>query len=312
MCLSVTILSMLLYLAERPPEVSTLHDDSVTLDSESDQLPAEQPEVAPVFIAEAQTPPTAPVSDQVFTLSPQFYNYGVVGVLALIIGLALGGFLFGGGGGISEEALRIAVREELAQQLSQVQLNTGPVDFMADNDPFLGPADAPVTVVEFSDFLCQYCGRHYEQTLRPLLEEYDGLIKYVYRDYPGVGGQYAVTSALAAECANDQGKFWDYHNILFENSSSLASDNLENILIGFAGELSLDVPTFTTCLQSRQHQDDIVLDRTDGLGRGVSGTPGFFINGRFLSGAQPIDTFRALINDELAKQGITPPGGSDS
>lgn len=273
-------------------------------------LEAEAPGTSPdgTFIAPAAPAPAT--SDQVFTISPQLYNYGVVAILFLIVGLVLGALLFGGGSGVSEAQLRIAVREELAQQLGALELSAGPVDLMVDDDPFMGPENAPVTIVEFSDFLCSFCGRHYEQTLWPLLEEYGDLVRYVYRDYPGVGGQYAVTSAIAAECADDQGKFWDFHNRLFDSQTSLASADLENILIGYAGELGMDVPTFTTCLQNRTYQDEVLLDYTDGESRGITGTPGFFINGQFMSGAQPIDRFRVLINRELERQGIEPPSRS--
>lgn len=255
------------------------------------------------YIQPAAEQPAAPSNADVFTLSPQVFNYGIVALLSLIVGLVLGALLFGGNNGIDEATLRIALREELAE-LDLGAAAAMPVDFLADDDPFLGAADAPVTIVEFSDFLCSFCRRHYQQTLAPLLEEYDGLVRYVYRDYPGVGGEYAVQSALAAECANDQDQFWPYHNLLFDNAESLASADLPNILIGFAGQLSLDVDEFTACFNEQRHMQDILLDRTDGDSNGVNGTPGFFINGRFLSGAQPIDTFRALIDRELDRLNI--------
>lgn len=224
-----------------------------------------------------------------------------VAVVSLLVGIVIGGVLFKGDGGLKESTLRIALREELARiNVAAAQ----PVNYYADDDPFLGPADAPVVIVEFSDFLCSFCGRHFAQTLQPILQNYDGYVRYVYRDYPGVGGQYAVVSALGAQCANDQGRFWDFHNILFNNQQALATDNLENVLIGYARDLSLDVDVFTTCLQTQQHLSDIILDRSDGDAIGMRGTPGFLINGRFISGAQPYETFATLIDAELARQGI--------
>ncbi|MDX1993538.1 MAG: thioredoxin domain-containing protein [bacterium] len=263
------------------------------------------PSAPSAYIAPSQaaSTPAASSDQQVFTLSPQLYNYGAVAILFLIVGMALGALVFGGNGGIDESTLRIAIREELAA-LDLSASAARPVDYMADDDPFLGPSDAPVTIVEFSDFLCSFCGRHYRETLNPLMEEYNGLVKYVYRDYIGVGGDYAYQSALAAECANDQGKFWDYHNLLFDNQAALASDSLQNTLIGFAGQLSLDVDSFTSCLTNETHRQDVILDRTDGDSVGMTGTPGFLINGQFLSGAQPIDVFRAVIDRELTKLGI--------
>lgn len=288
-----------------PSVTDTLHDPTPPQET----APASPAESTAAYIAPAE-PAAATPSDEVFTLSPQLFNYGVIAVLFLIVGIAIGALLFGGGSGIDEATLRIALREELADL--ELNASAAAVDYMADDDPFQGPADAPVTIVEFSDFLCSFCRRHYQQTLAPLLEEYDGLVKYVYRDYPGVGGQYAVQAALAAECANDQGQFWPYHNVLFDNAEALASDDLANMLVGFAGQLSLDVDAFSACLEEQTHLQDIVLDRTDGDSNGVSGTPGFFINGRFLSGAQPIDTFRALIDRELARLNIDPDAPRES
>lgn len=248
--------------------------------------------------APAETPRT---SDEVFTMPRIPSGYMVVAVVSLLVGIVIGGVLFKGDGGLKESTLRIALREELARiNVAAAQ----PVNYYADDDPFLGPADAPVVIVEFSDFLCSFCGRHFAQTLQPILQNYDGYVRYVYRDYPGVGGQYAVISALGAQCANDQGRFWDFHNILFNNQQALATDNLENVLIGYARDLSLDVGVFTACLQTQQHLSDIILDRSDGDAIGMRGTPGFLINGRFISGAQPYETFATLIDAELARQGI--------
>lgn len=261
-----------------------------------------------VLAVEAEASVTAPASeapkasDEVFAIPRIPTGYVVVAVMSLLVGIVIGGLLFGGDDGLKESTLRIALREELAR------INVGgaaqPVNYYADDDPFLGPADAPIVIVEFSDFLCSFCGRHFAQTLQPLLQNYDGYIRYVYRDYPGVGGQYAVVSALGAECANDQGRFWDFHNTLFNNQQALATDSLESVLIGYARDLSLDVDVFTTCLQTQQHLSDIILDRSDGDAIGMRGTPGFLINGRFISGAQPYETFATLIDAELARQGI--------
>jgi protein-disulfide isomerase len=180
-------------------------------------------------------------------------------------------------------------------------------NYKMDDDPFIGAEDAPVVIVEFSDFLCGFCGRHFDQTLTPILENYDGYVRYVYRDFPGVGGQNAVQSALAAECADDQDKFWDYHTILFNNQDQLGTDltELRTVLIDFATELELDIDAFTECYDSDRYVTEILLDRSDGEAAGMRGTPGFLINGRFLSGAQPYEAFAAVIDDELAKRGIS-------
>ncbi|MEQ8671948.1 MAG: thioredoxin domain-containing protein [Aggregatilineales bacterium] len=240
-------------------------------------------------------------NDEVFTLPANLINYVIIALLFFFAGIAVGGVVMNNSDGVNESTLRIILNEALAD----ADINSSAVvDYMEDDDPFLGPADAPVVIVEFSDFLCSFCGRHYQQTLEPLLEHYDGYIRYVYRDFPGVGGDYAWMSAMAAECANDQGMFWEFHNILFNNQQSLASTEIEDLLIGFAGELGLDTEVFTPCLQDQEHINDVIIDRSDGQSVGMTGTPGFLINGRFISGAQPYETFAALIDNELEKAGI--------
>jgi len=243
-------------------------------------------------------------NDEVFTISGSMLNYAAIAIMFFIIGVAVGGVFLAEDDSIDEATLRTVLNEALADADFGGDVAAQTVNYMADDDPFLGPEDAPIVIVEFSDFLCSFCGRHFEQTLQPLLDEYGDLIRYVYRDFPGVGGDFAVMSAMGAECAHDQGRFWEYHDILFSNQQSLASEDIEGLLISFAEDLELDVATFTTCLQDQVHLNDIIVDRTDGQSAGMSGTPGFLINGRFLSGAQPFDTFAALIDNELERLGI--------
>jgi protein-disulfide isomerase len=208
----------------------------------------------------------------------------------------------GGGEAISSEELEAIVVGALAN--AERERN-----YLADDDAYIGDEDAPVVIVEFSDYLCSFCGRHFEQTLEPLLENFDGYIRYVYRDNPGVGGQNAVRSALASECAQDQGYFWEMHDVLFSNQSALGTGDLgalNEILIGFAEDIDgMDVETFTTCLESEQHINDIIVDSSDAQSVGARGTPAFLINGRFISGAQPYEVFEQLILRELADAGIT-------
>jgi protein-disulfide isomerase len=176
-----------------------------------------------------------------------------------------------------------------------------------DDDPFIGPEDAPVVIVEFSDFFCGFCGQHYEQTLTPILEDYDGYVRYVYRDFPGVGGDFAVLAAMGAECAHDQDAFWIYHNTLFERQGSLPTTSMDAMnaaLIDQAEELGLDVEPFTTCLESQQHLNEVLADLSDAQSAGARGTPAFIINGRLYSGAQPYEQFASIIEGELADQGI--------
>lgn len=162
-----------------------------------------------------------------------------------------------------------------------------------DDDPYLGPEDAPVTIVEFSDFYCGYCKRFHDETLDALFETYGDQIRYVYRDFPVVGG---VQPALAAECADDQDAFWAYHDELFSEPRSYTS---AGSFIDLAVKLELDEEEFTKCIGDSAHEDEVNKDLADGQAYGVSGTPTFFINGVRLVGAQPISAFKAIIDKEL-------------
>ncbi len=209
------------------------------------------------------------------------------------------------GASISAEELSELVQSAVADA-NRVQ------NFRADDDPFLGIADAPIVMVEFSDFYCSFCGRHFKQTLQPLLETYDGYIKYVYRDFPSVGGDAAQLTGLAAECANDQGMFWEYHNYLFTNQDALRTattdaPSLRNYLVNVASELSLDMTTFSSCYDNQTHLNDIIGDATDAQMIGARGTPAFLINGQFVSGAQSFEYFANIIDAKLRELGIEPP-----
>jgi protein-disulfide isomerase len=224
--------------------------------------------------------------------------------------------------GTTTDQIRTVVREELANadvssaSASVATLDTAQIEsivmgainqlerqrnYMMGDGPYLGPEDAPIVIVEFSDFLCGFCGRHFSQTLTPLLENFDGYVRY------GVGGQNAVESALAAKCAFDQDSFWQYHNLLFSNQASLGGDDLValgDVLVGYAESLGLDVDVFTECYQSQQHLSRVVRDSNDAQSVGARGTPGFVVNGQFVSGAQPYEVFEMIILEELTRLGI--------
>ena len=165
-----------------------------------------------------------------------------------------------------------------------------------DDDPAFGPEDAPITIVEFSDFRCGFCGRFHEQTFGALKSQYEGQIRFVYRDFPVVGGEQA---ALAAECVHDQGEdlFWEYHDLLFANQQTISSND---VLTELASTLDMDQDVFATCLAEATHSAEIEADFAEGLSYGVRGTPAFFINGRAVVGAQPLAVFQQIIDEELA------------
>lgn len=171
------------------------------------------------------------------------------------------------------------------------------VEVSVDGAPFRGPANAPVTIVEFSDFECPFCKRAHP-TLMQLLEKYGGKIKLVYRDFPleSIHPQ-ARRAAEAARCAQDQGKFWDYYDTLFTESPKLSPDDLQR----YAAQVGLDVTKFDGCVAGGSHKTSVQRDIDEGTRLGINGTPAFFVNGRPLSGAQPIEAFARLIDEELAR-----------
>jgi protein-disulfide isomerase len=169
------------------------------------------------------------------------------------------------------------------------------VDVSIKDAPFRGAADAPVTIVEFSDFECPYCKRAHS-TLIQLLEKYAGKVKLVHRDFPldSIHHQ-AQRSAEAARCAQDQGKFWQYYDTLFKESPKLSPGDLNR----YAAQVGIDTKKFDACLKASAHKNIIQRDVNEGRRLGITGTPAFFINGRPISGAQPLETFARVIDDEL-------------
>ncbi|MCE9668167.1 thioredoxin domain-containing protein [Myxococcus stipitatus] len=160
--------------------------------------------------------------------------------------------------------------------------------------PSKGPDNAPITIVEFSDFQCPFCSRAIG-TVDEVVKAYDGKVKLVFRQFPLDFHKEAQKAAEASLCANDQGKFWEMHDKLFANQSALQVENLKK----YAGELKLDQAKFDACLDSGEKAGTVKSDMADGQKVGVSGTPAFFINGIMLSGAQPVDEFKSIIDAEL-------------
>src|SRR5262249_35941835 len=161
-------------------------------------------------------------------------------------------------------------------------------------EPSLGPTNAPVTIVEFSDFQCPYC-RQAQDTLKRLMAAYEGKVKLVFRDFPlrSIHPQ-AQKAAEAAQCAAEQQQFWPYHDKLF-SAASLQVDDLKK----YAHELALHEEQFAACLDSSKYAGRINGEVLAGQNAGVSGTPGFFINGYPLSGAVPYEQFKEIVDAAL-------------
>jgi len=158
-----------------------------------------------------------------------------------------------------------------------------------------GPSSAPIEVIEFSDFQCPYCYRS-NPTVKQVLSTYGDRIRFVYRNYPLANHPNARPAAEAAQCAAEQGQFWAYHDRLFANQSKLSDGDLKQS----AAALGLDTGRFNACVDSHKYQERVEADIKAGNEAGVNGTPAFFINGRMLSGAQPFEEFKRIIDEELA------------
>jgi len=187
---------------------------------------------------------------------------------------------------------------------TQTESNTAEpqrLSISSDDDPAKGSKNAKVVIVEFSDFQCPFCARFFEQTL-PLIErDYikTGKVQIVYRDFPLSFHQYAQKAAEAAQCANEQGKFWEYHDLLFKKQNEWASAG-EARFLDYAKALELDTNKFNSCLTTGKYGSEVKKDFQDGLQYGVQGTPTFFINGIPIVGAQPYEAFKQVIDQQLA------------
>src|SRR3989338_5699779 len=174
----------------------------------------------------------------------------------------------------------------------------GPIQNIATNGlPVLGKANAPVTVVEFADFQCPFCGRFFKDTMAKLKTDYidTGKVKFYYSDFAFLGAE-SFTAGQAAKCAQDQGKFWQYHDYLYnnqngENQGAFAVDNLKT----FAGSLGLSQTQFNSCMDSKKYEQAVKDETERAKTYGVNATPTSFVNGEMVRGAVPYDTLKAKI-----------------
>ena len=224
-----------------------------------------------------------------------------VGLAGIIVGYALGGglpaALPGPTGGAPTPTV---VNQPTPTPPAPAPSNNNPPS--ADDDAFLGEEDAPVTIVEFTDYQCPFCGRHFTQTFGQIKSSYidTGKVKYVTRDYPLSFHPFAQKASEASECAEDQGKFWEMHDKLFTNQTALDIPSLKS----YAGGLGLNQAKFDDCLDSGTHAAEVQKDMADGQAAGISGTPGFWVigkdgKGEIISGAVPFSNFQAAIDRHL-------------
>lgn len=170
--------------------------------------------------------------------------------------------------------------------------------------PLLGNANAKVTMVEFSDFQCPFCRMFYTQTLSQIKKAYidTGKVKLAYRHFPLSFHPMSMPSALASECANEQGRFWDYHDKLFEQEEKLGQGTVQytaDDLKTWAQNLGLDATQFNACLDSEKYKNNVEKDIQEATTAGVNSTPTFSVNGEIVEGAQPFASFKAAIDRAL-------------
>jgi protein-disulfide isomerase len=213
--------------------------------------------------------------------------------LAFVLGLGAGFLLWGRDSGAAAQTADSAVQTSSQEAPRQVTRYEIPVD----DDPVIGPENAAITIVEFSDYECPFCTKWYAEVWPRLQETYPNQVRLVYRDFPltSIHGN-AVPAAEAANCAGEQGAYWEFHEMLFTAPDGLSKEAYQN----YASELELDAASFDQCVEERRYQDEVTSDLNFAFELGVRSTPTFFINGIALVGAQPFEVFQEVIDKELA------------
>lgn len=231
----------------------------------------------------------------------RIHLYAILMPLIFLLGLGAGYLAWGRGGTASsaadsgERSATSAAQAAAADagDAAQVQRYDVPVD----DDPAIGPEKAAVTVIEFSDYECPYCRKWQTEVYGRLLKEYPDEVRLVFRDFPLSSiHPNALPAAAAANCANEQGKYWEFHDRLFSMELGLNDKAYE----AYATQLGLNVPAFLECYQSGRHEDEVQADYDYAAQLGVRSTPTFFINGIAIVGAQPFEVFKQVIDKELA------------
>ncbi|MEM2176885.1 MAG: DsbA family protein [Archaeoglobaceae archaeon] len=181
---------------------------------------------------------------------------------------------------------------------SQYFISLEKPEISEDDDPWIGAKDAKVVIVEFSDYACPYCAKFALEVEKKIIENYGKVVRLVFRDFPlPFHGEAAIKAAEAANCAFEQGKFWDYHYLLFDRQEEWTR-NISKFY-DYAAELSLDTSKFAQCLDSGKYRSEVEKDYKDGVDYGVSGTPTFFINGDQVVGYVSYEEFVRLIEERL-------------
>jgi protein-disulfide isomerase len=228
---------------------------------------------------------------------------GVVVGVAIIMVVAFIAFNQGMQGAGQAEPAEPGTAAQTTQQGAQGDINFDmiPHEPTADGDPAVGTPDAPVTIVEYSDYQCPHCAAYARETLSDVIKNYvtAGDVRYIHRD-AAILGEESQWAAQAAHCAADQGQFWEYHEFLFtkqgdRNSGAFSRDNLKQ----YAADLGLDTEAFNACVDSNKYAAKIVQETEESRQRGVEGTPTFFVNDEVIPGNVPFDQMKQVIDRQL-------------
>lgn len=187
------------------------------------------------------------------------------------------------------------VKKSAGLQLSLPMPELPRMDVSVDDDPVRGSPDAKVTIIQFADFQCSYCGRANE-TVNQVLKDYDGKVKMVFRDFPLGFHDRAIPAAVAVTCAGEQGKYWEMFDQVMPDQRRLSEEDLS----AYASKAKVDLAKWNACRNDPAKTAEVAKDQADGQALGVTGTPAFFINGIMISGAQPYEQFKSIIDRELA------------
>lgn len=249
--------------------------------------------------------PTAQPDELTITLH-RWHMYALVMPLIFVTGLGFGYLLRGWMplAGPASAAAGSASNQETADVVPQTAAESSSAgqqvvryDVPVDDDPILGEDDAPITIIEFSDYECPYCRQWHSEVFAQLIETYGDQIRFVYRDFPLESIHANANSAAeAANCAHEQGAFWDYHDMLFSNEQGLGS----SAYLEYASRLEIDQAAFQDCIDSSRYQDEVQADFEFAAELGVRSTPTFFVNGIAVVGAQPFEIFQQVIESELS------------
>jgi len=242
---------------------------------------------------------TTITSDETITFKRTHF-YAVFVVLAFAVGILLGYVVWGRSPDPAENKAGLQGPQQNPVAQSPVATQAPQVtryDVPTEGFPSIGPKDAPIVIVEFSDFQCPYCKRFFDETYKQLLADYPGKIRFVFRHLPLTSiHPEAYPAAEASMCANEQNSFWEYHDKVFENQDKLGRE----LYLQIANDLNLDKPAFENCINTGKFKAVVQQDSDYAVNLGIQSTPTFFINGLALVGAQPIEAFKQVIDMELA------------